>query len=119
MSQIRPSLVPVLVDEVVEVELLCALVEESPVEVSDPAGTVVTSGWVIPPKLDAPPPPPQAVRALVSITASEARMGTARLAKTLADVTSRALRVTARPRFANSVPASQLDHRRGERALRS
>ena len=31
-------------------------------EVSDPAGMVVISGWVTPPKLDAPPPPPQAGR---------------------------------------------------------
>ena len=81
MSQMMPSLVPVLVDdgpEDVEVELSSdgALVDESAAEVSDPAGTVVISGWVIPPKLDAPPPPPQAETALVSIRERSRRMET-------------------------------------------
>ena len=82
MSQMMPSLMPVLVDdasEEVEVELSCdgALVEESAAEVSDPAGTVVTSGWVMPPKLDAPPPPPQET-ALARAKAVGTRMGTSR-----------------------------------------
>src|SRR5215213_1712283 len=56
MSHTMPF-VPVLVDdasEVVEVELSGdgPLVEESAAEVSDPAGTVVSSGRVMPPKLD-------------------------------------------------------------------
>ncbi len=75
------SLVPVLVDDAsddVEVEVSWggALVDESPVEVSDPTGKVVISGWVIPPKLDAPPPPLQAERACVSVRGRSRRMGT-------------------------------------------
>jgi len=79
MSHTRPSLVPVLVDDAsedVEVELSCngVLVDVSAAEVSDPAGTVVISGWVMLPKLDAPLPPPQADR-LLRARASRARMG--------------------------------------------
>ena len=81
----------VLVDDVedVEDELSCdgVLVDESTAEVSDPTGAVVNSGWVAPPKLDAPEPPPQAQRPLVNIRAREMRMGTVSLAKTPADVT--------------------------------
>jgi len=79
MSQTMPSLVPLLVDDAsedVEVELPGAgpLVDESAAEVSDPAGTVVISGWVMPPKLDAPPPPPQA-DTLLRARPRRARMG--------------------------------------------
>jgi len=79
MSQTVPSLVPVLVDdvpEVVEVELSCGgpLLDESAAEVSDPPGTVVISGWVMPPKLDAPLSPPQADRALASVKGKTRRM---------------------------------------------
>jgi len=100
MSQTVPSLVPVLVDDAaedVEVELPSdgPLVDVSAAEVSEPAGTVVISGWVMLPKLDAPPPPPQAVRALVSVTASEGRMGTMSLAKMPSDVTYRRLSMPA------------------------
>jgi len=47
-----------------EVELPCdgPLVDESAADVSVPAETVVISGWVTLPKLDAPPPPPHAGR---------------------------------------------------------
>ena len=62
---------------------------DSAAEVSDPAGTVVISGWVMLPKLDAPFPPPQAERVLVSIRASGARMDDPILAKMPTDVTWR------------------------------
>jgi len=108
-----PSLVPVLVDDAsedVEVELSGdgPLVDESAAEVSDPAGTVVISGWVMPPKLDAPLPPPQADKALVSVKVSGTRMDTMSLAKMSADVTSRWLQVKIRLLSADSAcqPAS-------------
>lgn len=94
MSQTMPSVVPVLVDDAsedveLEVELSCdcVLVDESAAEVSDPAGAVVISGWVMPPKLDAPPPPPQAARALVRTNARATRMDVPSLTRLGFDVT--------------------------------
>jgi hypothetical protein len=81
MSQTRPSLEPlvlVLVDDVDVDELSSAgslEEDDSPDEVSDCADAVVTLVWVTPPKLDAPGPPPQAVRLPVRARARGARMG--------------------------------------------
>jgi len=83
MSQTMPPLVPVPVDDVpdveveVEVELSgdAVLNDESAAEVSDPADTVVISGWLMLPKLDAAPPPPQVVRQPIRARATRARMG--------------------------------------------
>ena len=76
-------LVLVLVDDASDVDLSGAgslEVELAVVEVSDSAGTVVTAGCVTPPKLDAPPPPPQAGR-----THASARRWTKRMQVSLAD----------------------------------
>lgn len=81
---------PVLVEEDVDDELELPsgpLEDDAAVEPSDSAGTEVTPGWVTPPKLDAPAPPPQAERALVSTRASTVRMGVPSLTKTSDDVT--------------------------------
>jgi hypothetical protein len=61
MSHVMPSLLnPVLAEEDVDDELELSsdpLEDDAAVEPSDSAGTVVTPGWVTPPKLDAPDPP--------------------------------------------------------------
>mgnify|MGYP007009321143 CR=1 FL=1 len=80
-----PVLALALVDDAVvdvEVELSAAdpVDEEFAAEVSDSAGTVVTAGWVTPPKLDAPVPPPQAEIALVRARARRVPMGAMSLA---------------------------------------
>jgi len=80
MSQTTP-LVPALVDDSseeddVEVELSGDGVPvESATELPDSTGTVVISGWVMPPKLDAPPPSLQADRLLVRARARRLRTG--------------------------------------------
>jgi hypothetical protein len=86
-----------LVDDAVvdvEVELSAADPvddEELTAEVSDSAGTVVTTGWVTPPKLEAPPPPPQAERALARVRARRGPMGATSLANLPAAVMCRVL----------------------------
>jgi hypothetical protein len=108
MSRTRPSLEPlelVLVDDVDVDELSAAgpLEDDSTDEVSDCADAVVTLVWVTPPKLDAPGPPPQAVR-LVRARASWARMGI--------NVARKGPRVIARPGFLPR-PAASPSLRRG------
>ncbi len=90
MSHVEPSLVLVVLvlvlveddeEAAAEVEPSAAgPVDEPAAEVSDSAGTVVTAGCVTPPKLDAPPPPPQAGR-----THASARRWTTRMQVSLAD----------------------------------
>jgi hypothetical protein len=91
MSHVMPSLLdPVLAEEDVDDELELSsdpLEDDAAVEPSDSAGTVVTPGWVTPPKLDAPDPPPQAERTLVSARARWTRMVAMSLANRPADVT--------------------------------
>ncbi len=83
MSHTTPSPVElVLVVDVEELELSAAdPVEDDPaVESPDSAGAVEMPGCVTPPKLEAPPPPPQAER-----THASARRWTTRMQVSLAD----------------------------------
>jgi len=60
-----------------EVELSAGSLDaECATEVSDSAGPVAMPAWVTPPKLDAPPAPPQAQPALISARAKATRMET-------------------------------------------
>src|SRR5688572_16938505 len=91
MSQTRPSLEPlllVLVDDVDVDEPSAAgpLEDDSSVDVSDIAGAVETLAWVMLPKLDTPGPPPQAVRLPIRARARGARMGGSILAKKIVGV---------------------------------
>ena len=96
MSHTMPSLVElVLVGDVEEVELELSAADpldddSAAVDSADPADAVETPGWVMPPKLEAPDPPPQAERQLVSARDRRPRMEGSSLAKIVAAVIGRA-----------------------------
>jgi hypothetical protein len=93
MSDTMPPLEPEIVedddDAAAAVELSAAgpVEEEAAADVSDSAGTVVTPGWVMLPKLAAPFPPPQAERVPVRASVRARHMVAPSLARASGDVT--------------------------------